>query len=159
MKLAIGDNDSKSISGETLARGENQDLDVLKQFDNEFQAFVGDNHPLELDLLKPGVGSDHGRDPMAHISAPTLGDQIEVGEVRLPLDGDGSNLGEAVDDGGRRDGVAVLDEDSSTALVLNLVLGLADERDRASVLVIVDEGEHVLQHLLRERVIYSWAHV
>ena len=159
VKPAIGSNGCKSISGEALARGEDQDLEVLKRFGDEFQAFVGDDHPLEPDLLKPGVGSGHGLDPGAHVSAPTLGDQIEVGEVRLPLDGDGSNLGEAVDDGGRRDRVAVSDEDSPATPALDLVPGLADEGDRAAVLVALNEGEHVLQHLLRERVRYSRPHV
>lgn len=148
----MGGNGSKSISGETLARSEHQHSEVLERFGYKFQAFIGDDHPLKSDLLKPGVGSRHGLDPRAYISAPTLGDQIEVREVRLALDSDGSHFGEAVDDGGRRDRVAVSDKDSPAAPALDLIPGLADEGDRATVLIALDKGEHVLQHLLREGV-------
>ena len=79
--------------------------------------------------------------------------------MQLPLDGDGSNLGEAVDNGGRRDYVAVFNKDSPATPTLDLVPGLADEGDQTSILVTIDEGEHVLQHLLRDRVIYSRPHV
>ena len=79
--------------------------------------------------------------------------------MQLPLDDDGSNRGEAVDNGGRRDDVAVFNKDSPATPTLDLVLGLVDEGDQTLVLVTIDEGEHVLQHLLMERVIYSRSHV
>ena len=79
--------------------------------------------------------------------------------MQLPLDGDGSNLGEAVDNGGRRDYVTVFNKDSPATPTLDLVPGLADEGDQTSILVTIDKGEHVLQHLLREQVIYSRPHV
>jgi len=155
----MGGNGSKSISGETLARGEHQHSEVLERFRDKLQAFISDDHPLEPDLLEPRVGSSHGLDPRADISAPTLGDQIEVCEVRLALDSNGSHFGEAVDDGGRRDSIAVADEDSPAAPAVDLVPGLADEGDRTTVLVALDEGEHMLQHLLGEGVGYSGPHV
>jgi len=148
----MGGNGSKSISGETLARSEHQHTEILERFGDKLQAFVRDDHPLEPDLLEPGVGSRHGLDPRADVSAPTLRDQIEVSKVRFALDSDGSHFGEAVDDGGWRDRIAVSDKDSPAAPALDLIPGLADEGDRATVLVTLDKGEHVLQHLLGEGV-------
>lgn len=130
---AISGNGGKAIGTESLTGRKHKEFEILKRLGNQLQALVGDNHPLEPDLFKPGIGPRHGGDPGVNIATPALRDQIEVGEVRLPFERDGSNIWEPSDQNPRAHGVAVPNENPPPAPPLDLIPRLAHHRDRVAV--------------------------
>ena len=106
----------------------------------ELEVGVADLATLEESLAKSYDG--HAITPLRRSSYPHT----------LPTE---ENLVETVDYGGRRDDIAIFDKDSSVTSELDHVSRLAEKGDRAWVLVALDEGEQMLQHLPSERVIYS----
>nr|GMD71005.1 hypothetical protein BHM03_00061492 [Ipomoea batatas] len=149
---ALGGYGGESISSEPLAKRKDEDLEVLKGPSDELQALVVDDHSLEPNLLEPRIRAGHGDNPGVDKSAPVLGNQIEVREMRLPLELQRSDLRETADHDARAHGVAVSDEYPPPAPPLDLEPRLAHQRHRVPVLVGAQKREHVLQHFLRKRV-------
>lgn len=151
-KPAIGSNGSKAFSGEPFTWRKHENFEVLKRPGNEFQAIIRNDHAFQPNLLKPRIRRGHSCDPRCNVTAPTVRNEVEVSEVWLPFELNGTNLWEPLDQHPRTHSVTVSNEDFLPAPPFDLVPWLADRWDRVSVFVADYEGEHVLQYFLRKRV-------
>lgn len=82
---AIGSNGSKAIGGESLTAEEEQGLEIGEGSRKKLEAVVGDDHPLQTEFLKENPALSKGLDPRVNVATPIMRDQIEIGEMGLPL--------------------------------------------------------------------------
>ena len=155
---ARGGDSSEAIGGEAIAGRKHDNFEILKRLSYKLQALVAHHHPLQPNLLQPRVRLRHRLNPRIHVPSPSLRHQIEVSEVRLPLQLHGSHFREPPYQSRGAHGVAVPDEDSPPAPPLDLVPRLADEGNGVPIIVEVDKGEYVLQNFFRKREARSLLH-